>query len=45
MGTIKDLNKAYGPLGFEVDDEENEDRFEHLRMYDALNGRHMRLLT
>lgn len=33
MGTIKELKKAYAPL-FEVYDDEEEERFEALKMYD-----------
>lgn len=33
MATIKDLNKAYAPMGMETLDEEEDDRLEHIRMY------------
>ena len=33
MATIKDLNKAYAPMGLETLDEEEDDRLEHIRMY------------
>jgi hypothetical protein len=33
MAKIKDLQKAYAPLGFKAIDEDEDDRFEHIRMY------------
>ena len=36
MATIKDLQKAYAPMGLETINEDEEDRFEHIKMYDYL---------
>jgi hypothetical protein len=35
MATIKDLQKAYEPYGLETINESEEDRFEHIKMYDC----------
>jgi hypothetical protein len=35
VATIKDLQKAYAPM-FETFDEDEEDRFEHIKMCDRL---------
>jgi small subunit ribosomal protein S33 len=35
MATIQDLMKAYEPMGLEVFDEDEEERFEKIKMYAA----------
>jgi hypothetical protein len=35
MATIQDLQKAYEPMGLETIDEDEDDRFEHIKMYDC----------
>jgi hypothetical protein len=38
MATIKDLQKAYAPMGLETINEDEDDRFEHIRMYGRVSS-------